>query len=70
MKTEIIKRGGASRRTTFMIPEDALFLESELLHECVVAALVGSLEVTQVRAAIGNHLEEAPARMKILRILL
>ena len=48
----------------------SLLLEPELLDDRVVAALVVLLEIAQVCAAIGNHLEKTTAGMVILVVLL
>ncbi len=47
-----------------------LFLETELLDQRAVAALIVRLEIAQVAAAIGDHLEKSAARMEILGVLL
>jgi len=47
-----------------------LFLQTEFLDERVVVALVGILEVMQMRPSIGNHLKKPAAGMNILRIFL
>lgn len=48
----------------------ALLLQTELLDERRVLALIVLLEVAQMRAAVGDHLEEAATRVEILGILL
>ena len=47
-----------------------LFFETELFDKRVVAALIACLEIAQMRTAVRHHLEKAPARMKIFRVLL
>src|SRR3989338_7628051 len=47
-----------------------LSLQSELLDDRIVAALVRGLQIVQVRPAIGDHLQEAPAGVDVLRVLL
>ena len=47
-----------------------LFFETELFDKLVVAALIACLEIAQMRTAVRHHLEKAPARMKIFRVLL
>lgn len=47
-----------------------LLLQTEFLDKRVVATLIVYLQVAQMIAAIGDHLKQTAARMKILRILL
>lgn len=47
-----------------------LLLQTELLDKSRVTTLIIGLEVTQVSAAIGHHLEKTATGMEILRILL
>lgn len=48
----------------------SLFLQTELLDERVVAALIILLEVAQVRSSISHHLEKTTSGMEILSVLL
>ena len=48
----------------------SLFLQTELLDNRVIAALVIRFQIAQVIAAVGDHLEKTAAGMKILRVLL
>ena len=47
-----------------------LLLEAELLDKGRVSALIVLLEVSQVCAAISNHLEKTTATVKVLLVLL
>lgn len=47
----------------------ALLLEPELLYERTIRALVVSLEVLEVLAAISDETQKAAARVLVLRIL-
>lgn len=47
-----------------------LSLESKFLNKSRVTALIVRLEITQMYAAIGDHLQETATRMKILRVFL
>ena len=49
---------------------DSLLLESELLHDRAVTALVVLLEIAEMRTAISDHLEKTAAGMEILLVLL
>ena len=47
-----------------------LLLEPELFDDVVVTLLAFALEILQMRAAVGNHLQEAAAAVLILKMLL
>lgn len=47
-----------------------LFLQTELLDKRIVVALIVGLEIAEMIAAVGDHLEKSATRMKILRVLL
>lgn len=51
-------------------PEGSLFFQTELLDERSITALIVRLEITEVYAAISDHLKKAAAGMEILWVLL
>jgi len=53
---------------TLLASDQELLLESELLHECAVYALVGSLEVFEMLPAVGDEPQESAARVFILAV--
>ena len=48
----------------------SLFLQTKLLDKRVIVTLIVRLKIAEMIATISDHLEKAPAGMKILRILL
>lgn len=57
-------------RETRVFTRGSLLLQTELLHNCAVAALVVLLKVAKVGTTISNHLKKTTAGMKILLVLL
>jgi len=48
----------------------SLLLQAQFLNKCVVALLVGPLEILQMRAAVCDHLEETTARVLVFEVFL
>ena len=47
-----------------------LLLQTEFFDERIVAALVFALQILQMRAAVGHHLQKAAAAVLVLQMLL